>query len=154
MLFLALWAYYTTAKTSMAFTPFQLVYGLEVVFSIKCEILDLKLSIELLPTTSVEEECFFHLAHLDETCHEDTLASEAHKKWVKAQFDQSMNPRSYVESDLVLVSGQAHDKLGARKFKPMWHGPYIVKHFLSKGPYELVDYDGVSLGKSRNGLYL
>ena len=65
-----------------------------------------------------------------------------------------MNPRIYSEGDLVLVYEQAHDKLGAGKFEPMWHGPYIFKHVLAKGAYELVDYDGVSLDKPRNGLYL
>ena len=57
-----------------------------------------------------------------------------------------MNPYIYLEGDLVLVYDQAHDKLGADKFEPMWHDPYIVKHILSKGAYELVDYDCVSLG--------
>ena len=49
---------------------------------------------------------------------------------------------------------QANDKLGVVKFVPMWHGPYIVKQKLAKGDYELVDFDGVSLGKPINGLYL
>ena len=34
MLFSALWAYRTSAKTSTGFTPFQLVYGLEAVLPI------------------------------------------------------------------------------------------------------------------------
>jgi len=32
--------------------------------------------------------------------------------------------------------------------------PYIVKHALKKGAYELVDYDRIPLGKPINGLYL
>ena len=36
----------------------------------------------------------------------------------------------------------------------MWHGPYVVKQNLEKGDYELGDFDGVSLGKPINGLYL
>jgi len=36
----------------------------------------------------------------------------------------------------------------------MWHGPYIVKHVLKKGVYELVDYDDTYLGKPINGIYL
>ena len=62
MLFLALWAYRTLVKTSTGFTPFQLVYGLEVVLPIECEIPSLKLSIELLPATPEEEKCFLYLA--------------------------------------------------------------------------------------------
>jgi hypothetical protein len=44
--------------------------------------------------------------------------------------------------------------LGAGKFEPMWRGPYIVRQFLEKGAYELVNYDGIPLSEHRNGLYL
>ena len=73
---------------------------------------------------------------------------------MKAQYDRSVTPRNFSEGDLVLVYDQANDKLGARKFVPMSHGPYIVKRKLAKGAYELIDFDGVSLSKPRNGLYL
>ena len=36
----------------------------------------------------------------------------------------------------------------------MWHGPYIIKYVLDKGAYEFVDYEGIPLGKPRNGIYL
>src|ERR1700733_7214095 len=49
MLFLALWAYRTSVKTSTGFTPLQLVYGLEAVLPIECEIPSLRMAIELLP---------------------------------------------------------------------------------------------------------
>ena len=60
----------------------------------------------------------------------------------------------FSEGDLVLVYDQANYKIGVGKFQPMWHGPYIVKRVLAKGAYELTDYDGVSLDKPENGLYL
>ena len=66
MLFSALWAYRTLVKTSTGFTPFQLVYGLEVVLPIECEIPSLQLAIELLPATSKEEKHFLYSAQLDE----------------------------------------------------------------------------------------
>eukprot|EP00253_Pinus_taeda_P005937 PITA_05937 len=150
----ALWAYCTTVKTSTGFTPFQLVYGLEVVLPIECEIASLKLAIELLHATSMDEERFVHLAHLDENLRDVVLASKAHQKCFKDEYDQNVNPRSHSEGDLVLVYDQAHEKLGAGKFEPMWHGPYIIKHVLAKVAYELVDYDGIPLGKPINGLYL
>ena len=37
-LFLALWYYMTMVKTSIGFTPFQLVHGLEETIPIECEI--------------------------------------------------------------------------------------------------------------------
>ena len=36
ILFSTLWAYKTLVKNATGFTPFQLVYGLEVVLSIQC----------------------------------------------------------------------------------------------------------------------
>jgi hypothetical protein len=57
-LFSTLWAYQTSIKTTTGFTPFQLVYGLEAVFPIECEIPSLKLVVELLPNTSVRRGTF------------------------------------------------------------------------------------------------
>ena len=62
----ALWAYRTSVKTATGFTLFQLVYGLESIFPIECDIPSLKLAVELLPDTSSLEERLLHLEHLDE----------------------------------------------------------------------------------------
>ena len=78
-LFSVLWAYRTTIKNSTGFTPFQLVYGLEATLPIKCESPSLKLVIEILPNTTVEEECFMYLNKLGKTRHDATLANEAQK---------------------------------------------------------------------------
>eukprot|EP00253_Pinus_taeda_P014876 PITA_14876 len=150
----ALWAYRTSVKTSTGFTSFQLVYGLEAVLPIKCEIPSLQIAIELLPSTSEEEKRLLYLAQLDENRHDAALAIETHGKRIKAQYDRNVTPRIFSEGDLVLLYDQANNKLGARKFLPMWHGPYVVKRKLAKGAYELVDFDGVSLCKPRNGLDL
>ena len=154
MLFSALWAYRTSVKTSTGFTPFQLVYGLEAVLPIECEIPSLRMAIELLPATSEEERRLLYLAQLDENRRDATLAIESHAKRINAQYDRNMTPRNFSEGDLVLLYDQANDKLGAGKFLPMWHGPFVFKRKLAKGAYELVDFDGISLGKPRNGLYL
>ena len=82
------------------------------------------------------------------------LVIEAEIKCVKAHFDQSVSPRSFVEGELVLLYDQAHDKLGAGKFQPMWHGPYIIKCVLQNEAYELIDYEGHPLEQPRNGLCL
>jgi hypothetical protein len=91
---------------------------------------------------------------LDETRHDVALVIETQKKCVKAQYDKHVKPHVFSEGDLVLLYDQDRDLLGAGKFKPMWHGPYIVKQVLEKGAYELVDYDGIPLGEPINGIYL
>ena len=82
-LFSTLWAYQTTAKTTMRFTPFHLVYGLEAVLVIECEIPLLKLTIELLPNTTEDEQRLLYLSHLDEICQDFVLANESYKKCIK-----------------------------------------------------------------------
>ena len=82
------------------------------------------------------------------------MALEVNKSRVKYQYDNFVHPRKFSEGDLVLLWDQAKEPLGAEKFKLMWHGPYVVKHVLEKGAYELVDYEGIALVDPRNGLYL
>ena len=141
-------------RNETGFTPFQLVYALEAIFPIQCEISSLKLVIDLLPDTSEEEACFLELIDLDEAHREATLANEAHKKRIKAQYNRNFKPRIFSEGDLVLLYDQEVDKLGAGKFEPLWMVPYIFKRVLEKGAYELVDYDGIPLSQPQNGLHL
>eukprot|EP00253_Pinus_taeda_P025636 PITA_25636 len=100
------------------------------------------------------EARFLELIQLDETHRDAALASEAHKKRVKAQFDKNIKPRVFSEADLVLLYDQESNKLGAGKLQSLWMGPCIVKQVLAKGAYNLVDYDGIPLSQPRNKLYL
>jgi hypothetical protein len=56
MLYLTLWAYRTSVKIATGFSPFQLIYGMEVVLPIECQIPSLKLAVQLLPDASPLEE--------------------------------------------------------------------------------------------------
>ena len=154
MLYLTLWAYRTAVKTTIGFSPYQLIHGVESVLLVECEIPSLKLAVEILPETSALEECLVHLEQLDEQRRDALVALEVNKHHVKFHYDNSIHPRRFSEGDLVLLWDQAKEPLGAGKFNPMWHGPYVVKHVLEKGAYELVDYEGMTLVEPRNGLYL
>ena len=82
------------------------------------------------------------------------MALEVNKRRVKVQYDKSIHPRRFSEGDLVLLWDQPKEPLGVGKFNPMWRSPYVIKHVLDKGTYELVDYEGTTLAEPRNGLYL
>ena len=82
------------------------------------------------------------------------MVIEINKCRVKVQYDKFVCPRRFSEGDLVLLWDQAKEPLGAGKFNPMWHGPYVVNHVLEKRTYDLVDYEGKTLMEPRNGLYL
>ena len=95
-----------------------------------------------------------HLEQLDEQHRDALVALEVNKRRVKARYDKSVCLRRFSEEDLVLLWDQLKEPLGTRNFNPIWHGPYVVKHVLEKGAYELVDYEGMALAETRNGLYL
>ena len=80
--------------------------------------------------------------------------NEAHKERVKNQYDKAIKPSIFSEWELVLVYDQDKEPLGARKFKLMWLGSYVVSKFLKKVSYELIDYEDSKLPKSQNRLYL
>ena len=61
MLFFSLWAYCTSTKTAIGFTPFRLVHGVESVLPVECQIPSLQLAVELLPDTSPLEEWLLQL---------------------------------------------------------------------------------------------
>ena len=146
--------YRTSIKIATGFTPFQLVYGLEVVLPIECEIPSLKIAIKLFPNTLVEEEHFIYLTNLDEMRQDVALANESHKKFIEEQYDRLVQHRVFNEGYPILKYDQKHEKLGKEKFESMWYGPYVVSKVLEKGAYELAYYDGIPFGKPHNGLYL
>jgi len=104
-----------------------LVYGLEAILLVECEISSLKLVVELLPATSIEEECLLHLTRLDETQRNVSLAKKAHKRHIKVQYDKNVKPCIFSEGDLVLLYDQEANKLGLGKSQHMFLGPYIFK---------------------------
>ena len=89
ILYSALWVYRTSVRNTTRFTPFQLVYGLEAILLIQCEMSSLKIAIDLLPDTSEEEARLLNLIHLDEMRREAQLAKEMHKRCIKVQYDKN-----------------------------------------------------------------
>jgi hypothetical protein len=55
-----------SVKTATSFLPFQLVYGMEAVLPIECQISSLKLAVQLLLDTSPLEERLLYLERLNE----------------------------------------------------------------------------------------
>jgi hypothetical protein len=100
------------------------------------------------------EKCLLNLESLDEDRQSSLQNNEATKKWSKATFDRHVNLCSFNEGDLILAYDIAHDTLGHGKFKSLWHGPYIVQHYLTKGTYILASPEGYPLKEPFNMLYL
>ena len=48
---------------------------------------------------------------------------------MKSQYNITIHPHSFNEGYMFLTYEQKHDKLGAGKFKSMWHGPSLSVMF-------------------------
>ena len=129
MLYPTLWAYRTNVKTTMGFSLFQLVHGVEVVTPIECEIQSLRIAIHVLHDMIELEERLIHLEHLDEQRRDTLTTNQAHKNRVKSQYDKLVKPQIFSEGELVLLWDQDKEPLGEGKFRSMWLGPYIVSKF-------------------------
>ena len=130
------------------------MHGVESILPVECEIPSLKLDVELLPKTSTLEEHLVHLEQVDEQRRDALVPLEINKHHVKVYYDKSICPRRFSEGDLVLLWDQAKEPLKVGKFNPMWNSPYVVKHVLEKGSYDLVDYEGTNLVEPINGLVM
>ena len=104
-------------KTTIGFSPFQLVHGLEAVTPVECEIPSLNIAIHVLLDMTELEEWLLHLENLDEH-HRDVLtANKAHKNRVKIQYDNLVKPQIFSEGKLVLLWNQDKEPLGGMKFQ-------------------------------------
>ena len=154
MLFSALWAYHTSAKTATGFTPFLLAHNVKSILPIECQIPSLHLVVELLHDTSPLEEWLLQLEQTIEDRCTDLEAIKATKTLSKSYYDSHVHPHTFSEGDMVLVYDQANDKLGKGKFESMWYGPYVAHHFLEKGAYIHVESNGQLFENPHNGIYL
>jgi hypothetical protein len=102
-------------------------------------------AIEILPDTSLMEQCLLALESLDEDHRYSLQNNEGAKKWSKATFDHHVSLLSFHEGDLMLAYDISHDTLNHGKFESLWHGPYIIQHCLTKGTYILASPEGYPL---------
>ena len=109
-----------TTTTTTGFSTFQLVHGLEEVTPIECKIPSLKLSIQLSGETLALKEHLLHLERLDEQLRDALTTNEAHRQWVKSQYDKFVKPKVLCEGDLVLVYDQDREPFGTCNFESMW----------------------------------
>lgn len=79
------------------------MYFLETLFPIEYEIPSLKLVFEIFPVNCAEEECFLHLAHLDETRRDVKMNNDANEKSVKEKYNKNVKPHAFSKGDLELL---------------------------------------------------
>lgn len=143
-----LWAYRTTYRTPTLAIPYALVYGIEAVLPLECQISSLRIAIQEGLTT--EENARLRLEELealDEKRSEAQIHLECYQARITKSFNKKMQPRSFQVGDLVLSVHRPIiiiRKTGG-KFQPKWDGPFLVTHAFTNGAYKIINKDGLQI---------
>ncbi|GKV14736.1 hypothetical protein SLEP1_g25561 [Rubroshorea leprosula] len=131
----ALWAYRTTHRTPTKATPYSLVFGVEVVLPLECQIPSLRIGIQ--EGLTDEQNAKLYLQEL-EALDEKRLETQQHLECYQARLSRAFNKKVQLRAFQV-----GNVKLAVRrpiiitrhlggKFTSKWDGPYIVTKVYSK----------------------
>jgi hypothetical protein len=110
--------------------------------------------IEILPNTPPLEKRLIALESLEKYLRALLQNNEENKKCSKSIFEHQVTLRYFIKGDLVLSYDITHDTLGLEKFESLWQGPYVIRHYLTKGAYIMAYLEWANLKDPVNKLYL
>eukprot|EP00253_Pinus_taeda_P002510 PITA_02510 len=138
----ALWADQITQKASIDTSPFNLVYGKEVILPTHLAIPSLVLVqfIEETPSSSLQLRQL-QILKLEEKQEQAKITHVHHQALVKASFDSNMvSMKDFQIGDLVLKWDKAHEEKGKNsKFQWMWLGPFQIVEIIGPSTFMLQD---------------
>ena len=145
----ALWAYRTSFRTSLGFTPFHLVHGQEALLPIEVELSSLRVLLHSQKKgKGAIKERLLDLERLALNREEATQYYAKHAEVRKEKFNQKLAPKSIKKGSLVLRYNDRFDYNKSDKFVPHWEGPFKVVELFDNGSYQLMDASG-ELHKTR-----
>ena len=141
----ALWADRITKKSSIGTSPFNLVYGKEVVLPTHLVIPSLSLVqyIDEVSTSSLQLRQM-EIIKLEERREQAKKTHAHHQALIKSSFDSSiMTRKNFQMGDLVLKWDKAHEEKGKHtKFQKMWLGPFQIVEVIGPSTFVLQDLAG------------
>ena len=139
----ALWAYRTSFKTSLGFTPFHLVYGQEALLPIEVKLASLRvLERENLKPKEKIKQRILDLERLQLDREQAIVYYSSQARERKEKFDKKQAAKKIQKGSLVLRYDNRYDNVKGRKFEPRWEGPYEVVRRYANGSYRLKNITG------------
>ena len=139
----ALWAYRTSFRTSLGFTPFHLVHGQEALLPIEVELSSLRVLLRSQKKPKeVMKERLLDLERLTLSREDAILHYAKHAEKRRKTFNIKLASKSIMEGSLVLRYNNRFDYNKSDKFVPHWEGPFKVLEKFSNGSYQLIDASG------------
>lgn len=145
------WAYNTTWKTTIGFTPYELVYGKKALLSIEFEYNTLRMAAQLdLDLSSAQKERFLQLNGLDEFRMQALLQTEVTQIQRKIWHDKNIKDNQFQEGDWTLLYDSRY-KYFKGKLRTIWLGPYIIEKCHDNGSVQVRTIDAEAIPLLVNG---
>ena len=121
----ALWDDRISTKRTIGMSPFQLVYGIEVVFLASLGVLVMKYFQEQQDEPNHKQRRINQIIELEEQRNKAYDKVQIHQEKMKNTFDRKVKEEQFQIDDLVLKwDAPKEDKHG--KFDHMWVVPYVI----------------------------
>ena len=152
----SLWVDKISTKRSIGTSPYQLVYGTNVVFPISLGSPFMKLLQEKESETNDIQRIINNLIEVHELRGNIFRIAEDYKGNIKSRFDQKAKPNDFYVGDLFLRWDARREKKGLHnKFDHLWMGPFKVTTYRGHNVFILDNVDGSNYqGGPVNGRFL
>jgi hypothetical protein len=148
----ALWANRIGTKRSIGMSPFQMVYGTDVVLPINLALPVMKLWQDSNEEPNNITRRINQLIEVQQNRSEVDERLQRYQDKMKVVFDQKAKDREFLPGDLVLKWEARKEDVGKHgKFDQIWCGPYKVSTSEGKNAFLLENLDGKILNAPVNG---
>jgi hypothetical protein len=153
----ALWAHRISRHGATKVTPFELVYGQEVILHVEANLGAYRLAKQ----NDLDAIVYHNLMmdNIDEITDKrmrDLKEIEKDKSRVARAYNKKVRPKSFQVGELVwktiLPLGTKDFKF--RKWSPSWQGPYKIIKVIVANSYKMESLQGMCLPRALNGRYL
>ncbi|MCO5609978.1 hypothetical protein L7F22_064213 [Adiantum nelumboides] len=123
----ALWAYRTSFKTTLGYTPYQLVFGKDAILPIEVQLASLRVleSGRDRPSEQLRSRILeLERLELDHTTTIEHYAAQAEHQ--KQKFDEGLKDKGLKRRMLVLRYDNRFDTIKDKKFMNRWEGPFFI----------------------------
>ncbi|MCO5604734.1 hypothetical protein L7F22_058904 [Adiantum nelumboides] len=140
----ALWAYRTSFRTSLGYTPYHLVFGKEAILPIEVQLASLKILAtknEGTPSDRLKQRILdLERLELDREMAVEHYATQAKRR--RQKFNEGLKDKELKRGMLVLRYNNRFDTRKDKKFMSRWEGPYVIRKKYTNGSYRLQDISG------------
>eukprot|EP00253_Pinus_taeda_P008357 PITA_08357 len=147
----ALWAYRTTWRNATGHSPYELVYGKEILLPIEFQVKTFKMAIQLgMDLSEAQKHRMEQLNELDEIGQEAILRTDLVQYQSAKWHDKYIKEKKFQEGDWALLF-DSNFKDFKGKFQTRWLGPYEIDKVFSNGAVRIKTIDEFQIPLIVNG---